>query len=293
MACKGERDARHAEDVDEEVVPGALLDVALAERRRREVRRPVRKRVDEDLRVRQVAGVLERRLGARVLDVARDVLRRVVRLVRRRVAVGEDRAHRFEQVPARLLRDHVRVALPARTRGRESQHESLERRKSRGSRDRDAPGDLREVVGVERREAARQRVAVPAARPAALLDRVRRHDGRQRLEARRRRVHVGEERKVALLERRLARVVRRHHGAARVVERERLDERREDARLDEEVVEDLALGRLAAVVGLRRVPVGKLAAHGAVPDRDGRRAREDHAGLLHDVGADEGLRARE
>lgn len=106
------RDARHAEDVDQEVVPRPLLDVALAQRRRREVRRAVRKRVDKDLRVRQVARVLERRRRRRVVDVALDVLRRRVGLVGRRVAVGEDGAHRFEEVPPRLLRDHVRVALP-------------------------------------------------------------------------------------------------------------------------------------------------------------------------------------
>lgn len=154
----------------------------------------------------------------------------------------------------------------------------------------DAPGDLREVVGVERREPASERVAVSAARAAALLDRVARHDGRQRLEPRRTRVHVGEERKVALLERGLARVVRRHHGPARVVQRKGLHQGREDARLHEEVVEDLRLGRLAPVVRLGRVAVGKLPPDGAVTDRDRRRAREDHAGLLHNVGADEGLR---
>lgn len=140
---------------------------------------------------------------------------------------------------------------------------------------RDVPGDLRKVVGPERRESGRERVAVTATRATALFNRVRSHNRAQRLEAGRGRVHVGESGKIAVLHGFLVLAIHAVHLLAGEVEGERLDEGREDARLDELVVDYLRLGRLATVVRLRRITVGKLTADRAVADRNRRRTSHD------------------
>lgn len=75
-------------------------------------------------------------------------------------------------------------------------------------------------------------------------------------------------------------------GALTVVTSESLDEGREDPRLHELVVDDLGLGRLAAVVGEGSVAIRELPSDRAVSDRDSRRSSENHSSLLHNVGTD-------
>ena len=63
------RDSRATEDVDQEVVPSLLLNVALLESGGGEVRRAVTERVDEELRVREVSSVLDLSFRFGVVDV--------------------------------------------------------------------------------------------------------------------------------------------------------------------------------------------------------------------------------
>lgn len=96
-------------------------------------------------------------------------------------------------------------------------------------------------------------------------------------------MHVGESGKVAVLHGFLVLAIHAVHLLAGEVESERLDEGREDARLDELVIDHLRLGRLATVVRLRRITVGKLTADRAVADRNRRRTSHDRTGLLDHV----------
>ena len=100
-------------------------------------------------------------------------------------------------------------------------------------------------------------------------------------------MHIGEKAEVALLHRDLVEVIEPEHLTAGeavkhrrqrmlsaeswdpVLARESLHKRREDAVLDELVVQHLCFGGLLALIRNGRVAVAKLATNGAVLQRDG------------------------
>ena len=69
-----------------------------------------------------------------------------------------------------------------------------------------------------------------------------------------------------------------------VVTSESLHERREDPRLNKLVVDNLSLGRLASIVGERRISISELSSNGAISDSDSCGTSENHSSLLNNVG---------